>query len=110
MKIQYVDEIAIVLLPSKFDTLKSEDVELSLMKLLGDGTKKLLCDFSKTEYIASSGLRVILSVSKKLHKSGGKIVLSSMKPLISEVFKMAAFDKILAIYETRDKALETLNV
>ena len=109
MKIVCDGEVTCILIPSKFDTLKSSEVEAGLLKVVNSGAKKILCDFSKTEYISSSGLRVILSIAKKLQRNGGKIVLSSIKPFVYDVFKIAAFDKIFNIYETKAQALKVLS-
>ena len=52
MKIVCDGEVTCILIPSKFDTLKSSEVEAGLLKVVNSGAKKILCDFSKTEYIS----------------------------------------------------------
>ena len=108
MEIQNDGEVALVLLDPRFDPLTSKEIEAKLTALVDAGSKKILCDFSGTEYISSAGLRVMLSVVKKLQKDGGKMVLSCMQPFVSSVFKMAGFNQIFEICETREQAMASL--
>lgn len=109
MEITHDGEITSVLIDSRFDTLTSKEIEVKLMEVVDGGSKKVICDFSKTEYISSAGLRVMLSVAKKLQKNGGKIVLSCMKPFVYDVFKMAGFIQIFEIHETKEQAVTSLS-
>jgi len=108
MEITHDGEITHVLTDARFDTVTSKEIEAKLMEIVDSGSKKILCDFSKTDYISSAGLRVMLSVAKKLQKIGGKVVLCSMKPFVYEVFKMAGFTQIFEIHETKEQALANL--
>lgn len=108
MEISHDGEITAVLIDSRFDTLTSKEIESKLLEVVDGGSKKILIDFSKTEYISSAGLRVMLSVAKKLQKNGGKIVLSCMKPFVYDVFKMAGFVQIFQIYDNKEQAAANL--
>lgn len=108
MEIKHEGEIIIILVDPRFDTLTSKEIEVKLMEIVDSGSKKVLCDFSGTEYISSVGLRVMLSVAKKLQKNGGKIVLSCMKPFVYDVFKISGFTQIFEIHETKEQAVTSL--
>jgi anti-anti-sigma factor len=108
MEIMHEGEVTTVLIDPKFDTFTSKEIEAKLMEIVEGGAKKLLCDFSRTEYISSAGLRVMLSAAKKLQKSGGRMALSSMRPFVYDVFKMAGFIQIFDIHKTREEALAGL--
>ena len=108
MEIKNEGEATLVLVDPRFDTLTFKEIEVKLMEIVDGGSKKILCDFSNTEYISSAGLRVMLSVAKKLQKSGGKIVLSCMKPHVFEVFKMTGFVQIFEIHGTQEQAMASL--
>ena len=79
METKTIGDITTAVIVPRFDAYTAGDVEISLRELLKN-TKKLVLDFSHTEYIASAGLRVLLSVAKNLRNSNGQIALSSMKP------------------------------
>lgn len=109
MKITYDGNVTLISLPSKLDSLTATQIESDILKVVSDGSKKILCDFSRTEYISSIGLRALLSVAKKVQRTGGQLVLSSIQPFVYEVFKITAFDKIFKIYKTKEHALKELS-
>jgi anti-anti-sigma factor len=49
---------------------------------------------------------VLLVAAKRLKAVEGKIVLSSLKPHILEVFEIAGFKSIFPIYATADQAAQ----
>lgn len=54
-------------------------------------------DFSELEYISSAGLGVLLSVQKRLSKSGQSLRLTRLNQHIREIFRIAGFDKVFEI-------------
>jgi len=108
VNIKNVNDIRVVALIARFDAYSARDVETALQGMIDGGAKKIVCDFSGTEYISSAGLRVLLSAAKILRKSGGKIALSGMKPYVREVFETAGFTQLFPIFESEEKALAAL--
>jgi len=99
----------IIFIPKRFDAYNASSVEAELTRLITEGNRKIVCDFSQTEYLASAGLRVLLTASKTLQKVGGKIALCSVKAYVLEVFEISGFNKIFKIYESPEAALQNLN-
>jgi anti-anti-sigma factor len=108
MQIRNIGEVSVGVLVPRFDAYTANDVEAVLREEMSRGAKKLMIDFSETEYIASAGLRVLLSVAKNLRNVGGKIVLYSMKPSVYDVFSVSGFTQIFKIYSTEQEALDNL--
>jgi anti-anti-sigma factor len=108
MKIKTVGDISITVIVPRFDAYTAGDVEKELKDQMAKGTRKIVADFSNNEYIASAGLRVLLSTAKSLHNSGGQIVLFAMKPRVYEVFEMSGFTQIFKIFNSQKEALESL--
>jgi anti-sigma B factor antagonist len=54
-------------------------------------------DFTNLEYISSAGLGVLLSVQKRLSRSGQSLRLSNLNSHIGEIFRIAGFDKVFEI-------------
>jgi anti-anti-sigma factor len=57
----------------------------------------IVFDCSGLQYVASSGLRVILKAQKIVSMQGGKLKLVSVKPAVKNVFDMTGFTKFLHI-------------
>jgi anti-anti-sigma factor len=97
--------IIIVTLPRRFDFDSAPLVEKELRPVLGQHPERVLFDFSKTEYLSSAGVRVLLGASHSMKEAGGTIALSSLCHQVLYILEIAGFTKIFTIYETRDKAI-----
>jgi anti-sigma B factor antagonist len=97
--------IIIVTLPRRFDFDSAPLLENALKLFLVRHPERVLFDFSKTEYISSAGVRVLLGSSRTIKEGGGEIALSSLCHQVLYILEIAGFTKIFTIYETRDKAV-----
>jgi anti-anti-sigma factor len=98
-------DITIVRLDKRIDSSNADDFEKEIDKIIKEGKKKILFDFSGTDYISSAGLRVLLLTVKGTKKAGGKVALCSLKPFILEVFVTAGFNQIFSIYSSCNEGL-----
>ncbi|MBP7652497.1 STAS domain-containing protein [Candidatus Dependentiae bacterium] len=102
MEINKLNENSIIaVFPKRFDGTTSPEIEIELTKQINSGISKIACDFSNTNYMASSGVRVILSLYKKLKNISGELFLADLKPEVKNVFDMTCFsfmDKSLKVY------------
>jgi anti-anti-sigma factor len=108
IEVKTVGEAKIIFVPRRFDAYTASSVEAELTRLINEGSRKLVCDFSQTEYLASAGLRVLITASKSLSRAGGKIVLCSIKPYVQEVFEISGLNKLFKMYGSADAALQEL--
>jgi len=52
-------------------------------------------DLARLEYIASSGLRVLLLTQKRALGSGAGLRLINVQPQVHDIFRYAGFDRII---------------
>ena len=69
----------------------------------------LVLDLEHLSYISSAGLRVVLFAARQLEGRASKFVVCSLSDLVSEVFQVSGFDKIVPTYATQRDALSVLN-
>lgn len=99
-------EKALILhLVGRLDTLSSPILEQEMSKEIEKGEKEIFLDFSRVDYLSSAGLRVLLSNSKKLKMSQGKLVIYAMTDDVMEIVKMAGFEKVLNLSKSEKDAL-----
>lgn len=84
-----------VVLTGKLDTLTAPELEATLLGSLG-GINELVLDFAGLKYISSAGLRVLLTLQKRMNKQGSMVIIH-VNEQIMEVFEMTAFSDILTI-------------
>jgi anti-anti-sigma factor len=65
-------------------------------------------DISDVDYIASIGLRMLVTAAKALNKFGARMVLLNPHPDVEDVLRTAGFDKVMPIEHDYDRAIETL--
>lgn len=108
MDIKSAGDVKIPVIIPRVDAHTAKEVEAKLNDLVSGGNKRIVCDFSQNDYISSAGLRVFLQMLKIMQKSGGKIVLCSLKPQVKEVFDMAGFSQLFRIFDTEEEAIKEL--
>jgi anti-sigma B factor antagonist len=108
LDISTLNGIIIITLTRRFDADNSPVIEVELKKIAEQRPERVLFDFSKTEYIASAGLRVLLSITRTILRTGGSVALSSLSPQVMRVFDIAGFTKIFSIFGSQEEALHNL--
>jgi anti-anti-sigma factor len=67
-----------------------------------------LVDLSGVGFIASMGIRLLISSAKALKAKGATMVLFGAQPLVQDVLEQAALDQILDIVASESEALARL--
>ena len=81
----------IVSLEGELDTAHALEVEQAMQPLHELSGKDITIDCAHLDYIASSGLRILLALLKSAKSKGNKVVLKNLNDEIKEVFKMTGF-------------------
>jgi anti-sigma B factor antagonist len=102
-------DVCVVGVTGRLDSGTSDNLGQRLHHLIDNGERRLVIDAEKLDYISSTGLRVLLVAAKRLKTVDGKIVLSSLKPHILEVFEIAGFTSIFPIYGNADQATQQIS-
>ena len=97
--------IMVVEIEGKMNTTDSPEAGAYLSELIGEGASKILLNLEGVDFVASTGLRVILSTGKKLAAAGGKLVICGLNPTVKEVFRMSGFSQMFAVLETEAEGL-----
>jgi anti-anti-sigma factor len=82
-----------------------QELKQRVLEELEKGERKFVVDFSNTGYIDSSGLGVLVSLSKKIRELGGELRLSSLNEDLRTLFELTKLDTLFKIADTRDEAL-----
>ena len=89
--IQELDEKTMITLIGSFDTAAAIEVDQTLKPVTAAISKDVVIECKELEYIASSGLRILLDVLKKAKAQGHKVVLCNVNDDIKNVFKITGF-------------------
>jgi anti-sigma B factor antagonist len=90
------------------DLYAAANVERELLRLVEDGRRSIVVDLSDATLIDSTMLRVLLNVSKRLRPGGGELLVVCSEHNIRKIFEITLLDRVFAIFDKRDAALEHL--
>jgi len=101
-------DIVTLSLSGRLDTTTAKAFEDRLLAHIDSGERRLAIDLTGLEYISSAGLRVFLLAAKRLDSAQGRIALCALTEPVREVFDVAGFISIFAIYDSHQEALKDL--
>jgi anti-anti-sigma factor len=102
-----IDSIDVFELSGKLDVLGSKQAQDKIIPTITKGGK-LAIDMSSCDYVASSGLRVLLIIAKQSAMADCKTVLSGVQPMVWDVIVSTGFEDVLEAYPTADDAVQAL--
>lgn len=102
------DQAMVIYVDGDLTTNTSPDVEEEIAELLTGKEKHVVINVEKVNFIASTGLRVILALGKKLGGKGLKLTVCSMSQSTKAVFEMSGFTKLFPTHPNEEEALEKL--
>jgi len=105
--IRDISDIKIAQLEGELDTLAAPEAETELNLLMEQGVKKILLSFETLDFIASSGLRILLATAQRLKGDGGELRVCSLNETVQEVFDISGFSTLLSVFENEKEALDT---
>lgn len=93
-KVEEIDGKLVATLIGELDTAAAAETEKALMPLLNSDGKDIIIDCTGLEYIASSGLRLLLGVLKKAQDVGSHVVLKNVNDVVKDVLDLTGFVSI----------------
>ena len=98
--------VQVVEVEGKLNTGASPDLDKYLTALIEEGAINILLNLEYLDFIASTGLRIILATGKKLVGVGGKLVICNPNLMVMDVLKISGFSQMFDVFESEDEALK----
>ena len=89
--VQETDGRLTAVFSGEWDTAATAATETALQPLFESRGKDLVLDCAGLEYIASSGLRVLMNLLKKTKADGDRVVLKDVNDVIRDVLQLTGF-------------------
>lgn len=101
------DKVTNLLLSGALDITGVRDIEMDFSRL-ASGEQNVVIDFSGVNFIASLGMRMLLSAAKKLDNENNKLILHSVPPLVETALHTAGLATIMPIVKDQPDAINFL--
>ncbi len=99
-------EVVIVDVEGQLIVGNRQELKQAVLAELEGGARKFLVDFTNTGYIDSSGLGVLVSLSKKIREQEGELRLSSLNEDLRTLFELTKLDTLFRIADSREEGLQ----
>ena len=95
----------VVVLPHEVADETVVAVETLLRRLFDEGTRNILCNFSRTTSVSAAGLSMFVAVLKDFHRLQGQMAFCLLKPEVRDLFAAAGLTNVYHYYD-QDEALQ----
>jgi len=97
-----------VALSGRLDVDGVQEIELKFAGMVAARGKPSIVDLTECSFLASMGMRMLLSSAKALRAKGAKLVLYNPQPVVLEALQTAGFGLIMPIELDFAKAIGLL--
>ncbi len=96
---------AVVSPRGRLDSRSAPLLEHTLNAQLESGHTWIVVDMHDVDYIASSGLKVLVAAWRRAREQQGDVILCGLQPRIVEIMEMVGFDMLFQLYPDLESAL-----
>lgn len=96
-------------LKGRLDTVGVDRIETRLMASLAGGAHGIV-DLSEVTFLASLGIRLLISAAKMLDRRGYRLVLVAPRPVIDQALRHSSLDELIPVAADIDGALALLGL
>lgn len=95
-------------LNGRLDLKGSGEIDLRFTSLTTTDGSDILVDMNGVEFIASIGMRLLLSCAKAKITRGGRMALFGLQPMVREALETAGIDSLIPLFADEPAALAGL--
>jgi anti-sigma B factor antagonist len=100
--------LRIVVVRGELDLFAAPELKEAISLALTDDARDLIVDLTRTVFIDSSGLAVLMLAMKRAQSLDGRLVVVDAGGSVARTFRVAGLDQILTIVTSREAALAAL--
>jgi anti-anti-sigma factor len=103
------DDVAILNLNGRLDLTSANELKAASREIMGTGSRKLILNMGKVDFINSSGLGTLVSILKDVRSANGRLKLSNLAPYVKEIFEITQLSNIFDICDDEKHAKSSLS-
>lgn len=102
------DGVHVVAVAGEVDIFTAPDLKRVIAQAIDDGAQRLVIDLTRTRFLDSTALGVLIGAVKRLRPLDGRMAIVNTEPSTTKTFQITGLDRIFTIVETREQALESV--
>ena len=101
-------DVTKVILEGLLDIAGSQEIDLRFSVVAG-ANKAVVVDLSAVTFVASIGIRTLLTGAQAVHSRGGKLVLLNPSSAVEKVLRVTGVDTLMPIFHDADAAIQAVS-
>ena len=97
--------VAVIALSGELDLYTCPEFKEELLRVIGAGATLVIVDLTRTTFIDSTALGVLIRGVERLKGNDGQLVVVCAEPNIVKVFEVTGLNRIFTVVGSRDEAL-----
>ena len=106
---QLADKLLCIRLDGRLDIDGARAIEDRFAFLATTSTTNIIVDLAAVSFLASIGIRLLMTSARGQQTRGGKLVLAGAQPLVKKVLLTAGIDQLIPLFDDVDTAQAQLN-
>lgn len=99
-------QVLVIHLPRELDHHNCRNLKYETDLLLSENyINKVVFDFSRTEFMDSSGIGILLNRYKQMARSGGRVVLCGVSAQVGRVLSIGGIGKLMELFDSKESAI-----
>ncbi len=107
-EVTHISDAKIVGFVGDLDATNVEKTLKQVMDLFEDGFTKIIADFKKLRYVNSTGLGILLHISRAVKEKKGCFKIANVNENVYEIIEIIGATSLLEIHDTTENAISSL--
>lgn len=97
-------DVLIVAADGGLDSRNTTEFQAAVQKIVESGTRKLIIDCAKLDYISSGGLGALVNLHKRMQAEGADVKIAGARSVILDVMSITRIDRLFEFYPDVNRA------
>ncbi len=110
-QIKQINSVNVIelLLPDELDSVEFDKLNESMLHLFdGRSAESWVLDMSKTEYVGSAVLGLMVNIRQHVKTAKGRLVICSLSRTLHDIFHASALERLFTIAKSRGEAMKLM--
>ncbi len=107
--IEQSDAFTHLALAGRLDAAGVKAVESALTNAVADAGKPAIIDLDQVSFIASMGMRLLISCAQALARTNAALVLLRPQPAVEDALRLVGFGKVIRVAQSQQEAMALLS-
>jgi anti-sigma B factor antagonist len=99
----------VIAVAGEADLYSAPRLEAELEAAIAAGGREIVVDLTRTTFIDSTALSVLVDATKRLRPEGGRILLVCVDKNLVKIFRITALDRLFPIFASRADAVRSVS-